>query len=373
VRRQACAHLCLFLAASVVSLAQAQKPTFSDPAAPPFLVRLQRITSGRDICALVRGDGLFHVERETSNHFEGMEGLLNDSELASLRAVLNNHDLIALSQRQIAVPLAITERDELRISILRSPLTQNLTFLDRESRHPQDDFIQPLIQWIDVLQKHSHAALEEYSGRNNCLPPRKVDFSTRQIEGKNGEPSPRNPSATGSSDGVSATPAGAVPPFLIRWQFNHVAEGTVKDTCVVVYPGGRFRMERSSQSYRDKLKLSAYEDSLNEEELEQLTQLLDEPTLKASSHQNIPSGKVFREGELTTLSVSRGDRTQQLSFADYFGVPGWVSNVNSGTDPEERVVKPLRKWLKSHVEDKKMGALSNASATRCAAISQGKP
>jgi len=56
-----------------------------------------------------------------------------------------------------------------------------------------------------------------------------------------------------------------------------------------------------------------------------------------------------------------------LSFASYFGVPGWVSNISSGTDPEERIVAPLRKWLKSHIEGKKTAALENAVPTHCVA------
>ena len=43
----------------------------------------------------------------------------------------------------------------------------------------------------------------------------------------------------------------------MRWQFNHIAEGTVQDTCVVVYGSGRYRMEKVSEGYRDKLKVGS--------------------------------------------------------------------------------------------------------------------
>jgi hypothetical protein len=69
---------------------------------------------------------------------EVSEGLLDDAELADLKRSLNEKELAALTQQKIAVPLVTTERDELLISILRSPLTQNLTFPDRASRHLAD-------------------------------------------------------------------------------------------------------------------------------------------------------------------------------------------------------------------------------------------
>ena len=357
----------------VVNLAftQPQKPAFSDPTAPAFLVRLQRSTSDRDVCALIRGDGLFHLERETSSHLEVSEGVLDDSELADVKAALNERRLAELTQQRITVPLLTTGQDTLNVSILRSPLTQNLTFIDRESRRPFDEFITPLVQWMDALQKHSHTTLDEYSGRNNCLPPRKIEFSPRPLAKSNAEgPSVSQPVESRDTSSPPTTAASEQNSFLIRWQFNHIAEGTAQDTCVVVYPSGRYRMEKSSEGYRDKLKVRAFEDSLNETDLKELQDLLERPELKVSTHQNSASGKIFREGELTALAIARDGHLQQLSFASYFGVPGWVSNVNAGTDPEERVVAPLRKWLKTHIETRKVGIVKDAAATHCAAHSQ---
>lgn len=313
------------------------------------------------------GDGLFHLERETASRIEVLEGVLGDLELADVKGALNERRLAELTQQRITVPLLTTERDTLNVSILRSPFTQNLTFMDRESRRPFDEFITPLLHWMDALQKHSHPTLDEYSGRNNCMPPRRIEFSLRRPERSNAKV-PEPSSQMGSES--PASPATAVTPqnnsFIMRWQFNHIAEGAVEDTCVVVYPSGRYRMEKSTQGYRDKLKVRAFEDSLSETDLKQLQELLDRPELKSSMHQNSPSGKTFREGEITIVAVAReGYHLQQLSFASYFGVPGWVSNVNAGTDPEERLVAPLRKWLKAHVETRKVGVLKDAAATHC--------
>jgi hypothetical protein len=363
-----------FVVSSAAAFAwdQAQKPGFADPGALPFIVRIQRTRSGKGTCAIVRGDGLFHVEQETSNHLEIAEGILDDGELAALKTVLSEKELAALTQQKIPVPLMITERDVLQISILRSPVTQNLTFLDRESRSPFDEFIDPLLHWMDILQKHPQTKVDEYSGRNNCLPPRKIEFSARRAGRLSEEASPAKLPELQSPTQTTAAPASRPGLFLMRWQFNHIVDGAVEDTCVVVYPSGQFRMEKSNQRYREELRVRAFESSLSETDLRQLKELLDEPPLKSSTHQNFPSGKTFREGELTTLAVSRDGGIQQLSFANYFGVPGFVSNISSGTDPEERLVKPLRKWLKSRIETRKLDALPDASATRCIALPQAK-
>jgi len=365
--RTHCAAVCLLVGVS--SFAQAPRLAFSDPAAPPFIVRLQRIQSDKNVCALVRGDGLFHVESETTNHFEVSEGTLDDAELANLKAALSNSELTALSQKKITSPLVMTEKDEFLLSILRSPFTQDLIFRDRESRKPFDSFISPLLHWIDTLQHYPHTSLSEFQGRHNCFPPKKLEFSRRREVQPSGE-APSVPIGSGKNDSLSHDSA-AVPTgiqktvFIIRWDVNRIAQGTVHDTCIVVYPSGLYHMEKSSQGFNEKLKLRAFEDTLRNADLEQLESLLNEPKLKSSTHRNLAEGKVFREGEMTTLDVSREGRVQQLNFASYFGVPGWVSNVSSGTDPEERIVSPLRKWLEAHVKAKKEVPLQNAGPTHC--------
>jgi hypothetical protein len=157
------------LTSTVIALGQAQKLGFSDAAAPPFIVRMQRTGPGKDVCAIVRGDGLFHVEQETSNDLEVAEGVLSEEELAALKTVLSEKGLVALTQQAITVPLMIRESDKLQISILRPPLTQNLIFLDRESRRPFDPFLKPLLHWMDILQSHSHGALDERRGSNQLF------------------------------------------------------------------------------------------------------------------------------------------------------------------------------------------------------------
>jgi hypothetical protein len=358
---------------------QTQKPEVADPAALPFIFRIQRTRPDRDVCAIVRGDGLFHVEQETPNRLEIAEGTLDDGELTALKTGLGNQELAALTQQKIPVPLIpvspmFSQRDVLQISILRSSFTQNIAFPDRESRRPFDEFIEPPLHWMDLLQKHSHTTRDEFSARNNCMPPRKIEFSSRPAQKLDGEEPPSEAPGPESLSPVPASAMSSPAPFLMRWEFNHIRNWTMADTCVVVYPSGQFRMEKSSQGHREEFTVRAFESSLSENELRQLQELLDEPMLKASTHQNFATEKFVREAEFTALAVSRDGRTQQLSFANYFTDPALASrlSVGHGADPEERLVKPLRKWLLSHIETRKLDALHDAPATRCIALPQAK-
>jgi hypothetical protein len=360
-----------------LACAQTQQAEVAGQPAPPFIFRVQRTRSDRDACAIVRDDGLFHAE-ETSNRVRVVEGTLSNSELAALKTALGNKELAALTQQTIPVPLIpvsplFSERDVLQISILRFSFSQNVAFPDRQSRRAFDEFIDPLLHWMDLLQKHSHTERDEDSGLNNCMPPRKIEFGSRPAQTASGEETP----SKAPLESLAAAAAFSMPPptpYVMRWEFNHILNRAMSDTCVVVYPSGRFRMEKSSQSYREEFTVRAFESSLSENELHQLRDLLDEPLLRASTHQNLTTARFVRESELTAVAVFREGHTQQLSFANYLSDPIFTSRLGAGhgEDPEDRLVKPLQKWLKSHIETRKLEALPGAAATRCVALPQTK-
>jgi hypothetical protein len=201
--------------------------------------------------------------------------------------------------------------------------------------------------------------------------PHKIEFNARRAETLDGDVPSSKPSQPGSP-APDASPPASLTPFLVRWQFDAVAGRTVDDTCLVVYPSGQFRLEKSNQSVGGKLMLRAFEDSLDQNELRQLQELLNEPKLRLRTHQNVSGKKFYRGRELTTLTVPRDRQIQQLSFANYLGVHGFVSDLGVVEDPEESLVKPIRKWLKTHIEARKLDVLPDALATRCTALPQTK-
>jgi hypothetical protein len=197
-----------------------------------------------------------------------------------------------------------------------------------------------------------------------ALPPGEIESSSRPAH-KLGEEN--FPSQDPESESPAPAPASSMSPpapFLMRWHFSHILGGfyhmKMEDTCILVYPSGRFRMEKGTRSKGERFRMRVFENSLNEDELQQLQELLDDPVLKASTHQKFGTGYP-REGELTALAVSRDGRIQQLDFASYFS---FDTNI-VGIDPDERLVMPLQEWLKSHIEARKLVALPHAAATRC--------
>ena len=164
----------------------------------------------------------------------------------------------------------------------------------------------------------------------------------------------------------SAPDAIGIQKFLLFWHVNHIAPKLAEDTCIIVYPSGLYHMEKSKQQgYDEKLKIHAFEDTLPDAELEKLEGLLNEPKLKSSTHRYTAEDKVFREREMTTVVVPRQGHIQELTFANYFGEPAWVSDIGSGIDQEQGIISPLRKWLEGHVKAKKEVSLQNRVPTHC--------
>jgi hypothetical protein len=351
-------------------------PGYADPAGGKFIVRLQRIGhSDRNVCALVRADGLFHVEKQTLSTIEVSEGTLNNAELLDLKTTLNNEKLADLTQSRISTSLVQKERDQFWVAILRSSTTQNLRFVDRESRRPYDDVVDPLLRWIDTVQHHAHTRVGGAELHNNCQPPK---ITTPRTDPQAATESPidkdkktlsaENTSTSSVSDHADSIPATTVLPqkrkFLMHWDYTAISRGLAQNNCVLLYPSGQYREESSTQWDAGKTKLLVVEGTLPGVEMQSLQSVLDEPGLKSSTHLNLPvQGRAFREAEITILSIARDDKIQRLGFTSYFGDRRMHSSINAA-DPDE-IVSPLRKWLKEHLDPKKAIPLQNPVQTRC--------
>lgn len=363
------AVVCLLAALS--SFGQAPKPAYADPSAPPFIVRLQRRQADRSVCAIVRGDGLFHLESERPSHFVVAEGALSDAELAELKTALANPELAALTQAKIMPPHEPYEPDEFSLNILRPPVTQALLFRDRESRRSFDTLVNPLLHWLEALQRHPQRALDEFHARNNCLPPKKVELSRRNEEPaqatKVDDPSRANRGGPKAGESAANGRAGS-DPFIMRWSFSHVSRREIEDTCIIVYRSGLYHMEKAAaENAHDQPRAHAFESALGRTDLKELKTLLNEPNLKATKHYTSAQGRKLLEyglleGDFIALEVAREDGVQQLKFADYILDP----DEPSVTDAESKLVNPLRRWLQAHVKPSRETALPKAVWTDCA-------
>ena len=117
------------------------------------------------------------------------------------------------------------------------------------------------------------------------------------------------------------------------------------------------------------MRTEVHRDSINDTQSQELQQLLNAPDLVKLQHQTAAVGLTIKEGEAINLVIPRGTTTQKLSFASYFGVRtqevGLRDNLHTGVDAELPIVKPLRNWLKTNVENRKAAVEKNAPSTTC--------
>jgi hypothetical protein len=183
------------------------------PATVPYLLRMERLLSDQDVCVLVRRDGQYHLERLNSSGIRVFEGMLPNAMLESLENLLTKDRLFQLQQSEIAAPLTTRDQDKVFVSVLRPAHWQNLEFDSTESRKPYEEFLNPLLKWLDHLQKEKAKELTEESGRNNCLPSREIKLQTRS-----GEKS--FPLNTKPAEGRDVLAQEARPNFSGTWKLN---------------------------------------------------------------------------------------------------------------------------------------------------------
>jgi hypothetical protein len=159
-------------------------------------------------------------------------------------------------------------------------------------------------------------------------------------------------------------------PYLMVLGRDYYRGGKVERNCVVVYPDGRYRREKSSQEYLGKIRLQAVEGSLNSIQVGELRALLDAVELQNMKHETRRNA-VVQEADMTWLDVSRQSTVQHLKFAHYFQVrgdrdkPGGYSGLQYGVDPDEHVLNPVREWFKNNVDHQKLTSVHDSTPTNC--------
>jgi len=172
--------IALILAALATSWAGDQQGV--TPVTVPYLLRMEQLQADKDVCVLVRRDGQYHLERLHPYGMGVSEGKLSNGELASLETLLTKDRLFQLQQSDLAGPNAAENLDKLFVSVLRPGHWQNLEFDSARSRKPYEEFLSPLLKWLDDVQKKKAKKMTEGSSRNNCLPPKEITLQTRSGE-----------------------------------------------------------------------------------------------------------------------------------------------------------------------------------------------
>ena len=165
------------LALGIVAWAQGQADA---SAAPSYLMRLVHAHNYENVCVLVRGDGQYHLERETAQKTEVFEGTLVLADLQRIERLLSAEELFELTEDKILKPPLAEHDVQLILSVHRPGHWQNLTFPQASSWELYHESVLPLVQWLEEMRKvKNRVKLREEVARNNCLPPPKLELKTR--------------------------------------------------------------------------------------------------------------------------------------------------------------------------------------------------
>ena len=159
---------------------RAQNTAPTPPASFPFLLHLETMTFDDQSCVLLRSDGQFHLEAEKGDRTRVFEGNLSNPKLLEVQKLINDAPLRQLTQKQIVAPAENVMLDELHVNIFRGDHWQSLFFVDASSRKPFENFIAPLVRWLQELPREPHTELSEDAGKNDCQLPKRIVLKLRK-------------------------------------------------------------------------------------------------------------------------------------------------------------------------------------------------
>jgi hypothetical protein len=338
-------------------------------------MRLERQTRSEDVCVLVHSDGQFHLERIAPGVFQSRiyEGTFPADQVAELRQMLDNDKLKGATQQQIKMELVGEDQDQVLLAIDRANGWQSLHFPSGNSRKPYKEALDPLLKWLDRAKQQPHAMPNAVSDR--CMPAKDANAETQTASAGSGskasaeiKSSEKNPYLMRFvEDHMSTSQEHAA--SIVRGMQEDSVDATVEQTCMIVYASGKYRLEKTKQIMNDKPRSQVYLSTLTDSQLGELKQLLSDPQVANLQHTTDAVAGGIREGEIVNLAIPRGPHTQMLSFASRFGVrtqaAGMKDNLTTQVDEELNNIKPLRKWLKSNLEDRKGAPAKDEAATNC--------
>jgi hypothetical protein len=345
--------LLLFTLAPALACAQVQRS---------YLLRMEHTSLESQGCVLLRKTGFFHLESDSGDSTKVFEGNLSADTLRQIKNELQEGNLKALSQEQIEEPL-IRRSEFLRLEILRDDHWQELTFRSADSQEPYRKSLQPIIRWMNDLHRQPHNELSEDAGKNNCLPPREIALKKRTEE-VSPEPAPSNgKSSTPLNPSDSAAKPEPVPTLLQLGSLS-VKSHAVRQACVLVVANGFYRAEEQKQKEGSKrVETRITGGKFVPEEISQLQQLLDDPSIAGIHHRRTSHMTLPMSGEMLNLQIYRSSGLQDVVLSSTFNhhdVPFFYSG-----DGDIQSAQPLLKFLAEHVWTSNSGSLDPSLRNDC--------
>jgi hypothetical protein len=354
--------LCFILCAATLAAPQVERrPSL-------YILRISHVTFGDSSCALLQEDGTFHLELARGEDTKVFEGTTSRDDVIKVQQWLADSRLTALSQEQIEEPIVRGRIEKLQLTIFRRDHWQDLYFQSDESEEPFKQSLDPLVRWLDGLHKLPHKEFSEDEGKQNCLPPRKIELTKR-------DPNPPPPQSNASTDwaikSILKTPALAPPvptspvpvrPLLRVYSLVRTTNDA-RQSCMLVADNGRYRFENHYQKTGRAVSSEITAGKLNTEELAQLRVILDNSALAKIAHRE-PRGSapVPMLGDMLNLSITRAQGEQNIILSSRFGRE---FGIFYGGDADTAVARDLTDFLKEHIENAGRETLSKSARNDC--------
>jgi hypothetical protein len=332
----------------------------------PFF-RMERLRPGEDVCVLVAEDGNYRMERYYAPRTEIYIGVLDPAQIAQIHTMLTAGLLPTLSQAEIHNPLVSREIEIVQLNMMEKNGWRQLRFTAPESRKPYRASLDPLLNWFQDLQKELHSATKLESAPSRCAPP---TANTTPIRPGSGEVA------------KVASGQGRRPPYLFRLYASHYYRGSADASCTIVFANGSFHRELSNQgsspSFDTERRDKIVEGQLNDTTIQELREILIAPELRNTLTPPSSSRRV-REGTMTNLTIPRNDGVQNLFFLSDFNSPNPFDAAGGGRQnleyhaSDEKVLQPLKHWIKQNVEKPTKGSVPSKPVDECSATGAEQP
>ncbi len=232
---------------------------------------------------------------------------------------------------------------------IRPGYWQQFLFPDSASREPFRDVMDPLLKWLDVVNKRKAKELSEEAGRNNCLPPSKTEFAQRN---------PAQPSSPQRKQSVTsaAPPANAPAPphatYTLQMFDDRMVNYRPEVTCLLVSASGAYHLVKQSKNYHKSLSSAVLDGTLAPPQLASLRAILDAPDLVNQPEENQDVEVVMtRDSYLTHLAIPRGGTVQKIAAWKSYRILNQTMS-SSVEDHGTKLLAPLRQWLKINIAEK---------------------
>jgi hypothetical protein len=329
----------------------------------PYLLRMEHTSLESHQCVLLQKTGFFHLEVDGDDSTRVLEGTLSARELGRLKNTLQDPQLKALSQKQIEEPL-IRKPEFLALNISRGENGQQLVFRSAESQEPYRKSLQPIVQWLNNLQKQPHKELSEDAGKNNCLAPRKIALKKRTEQA---------PSATAAVIGNQTAPMDSSNPTapkpepastLLQLSSLSVKSHVTRQACVLIVANGFYRAEEQQQKEGSKrVETRVTGGKFAPDELSELQRALDDPAIAGIHHRKTSRAVIPMSGEMLNLQIYRASALQDVVLSSTFNrrdVPFFYSG-----DGDISSAHPLLQFLNEHVWTAGAGRLDPSLRNDC--------